>query len=445
MVEFRPFRGIHFNKNKVEDLSKAVCPPYDVISAEEQDFYYGLHPYNAIRLDLTKSLPEDIEGDNRYTRAAVLFDDWFSKGILVQEKEPSYYLLEECFEDVHGCSLTRYGLIGLARLEDNHSGASIRPHETTHAGPKQDRFELMKATEANFSPIFALYQDNSFIIKDIFNEGPEDGQYLEAVSQNNIRCRMFALKDPGKQERLEGFLKDKLLLIADGHHRYETSLKYREWKIAQGEKSPGPYDYTMMYVTNIESPGLCLYPTHRILKQHPSLEPERFYQSVQELFEVNEIGPLHDAGCRKLFLQELQSVDKGTVRIGCCFKEPDVCCLLSLKDIKKVASLFPPETPSLMRSLDVSILHEIIFNQCLGISKEVQNQGEILTYVKGEEATLNTLGRDSDFQAAFLLNSSSVQEIMQIALSGIRLPQKTTYFFPKLLTGLLFRKMEKGT
>ncbi len=441
MVEFRPFRGIHFNKNQVEDLSKAVCPPYDVISSEEQDFYYDLHPYNAIRLDLTKSFPGDNEGENRYTRAAALFEEWFSKGILVQEKEPSYYLLEECFEDVHGSSLTRYGLIGLARLEENHPEASIRPHETTHAGPKKDRFELMKATEANFSPIFALYQDTSFIIQELFNEGPADGQYLEAVSQNNIRCRMFALKDPLKQERLEAFLAEKLLLIADGHHRYETSLKYRGWKIEQGEGPAGPYDYTMMYVTNIESPGLCLYPTHRILKHHLGLNPEQFYQAVQDLFDINEIGPLHDPACRERFLQGLQSVDKGLVRIGCCFKDPDICCLLSLKDIDKVTSLFPAETPQLVCRLDVSILHEIIFNQCLGITKEVQDQGEILTYVKGEEATLNTLCRDSSSQAAFLLNSSSVQEIMQIALSGIRLPQKTTYFFPKLLTGLLFRKM----
>jgi len=284
MVAFLPFRGIHYNGDQIQDLSQVVCPPYDVISPEEQNFYYDLHPCNAIRLDLTKGLPGDNETENRYTRAAVQFQQWLAKGVLVQAPQPAYYLLEEHFEDTQGTALVRYGLIGLARLEENHAGASIRPHETTHAGPKKDRFELMKSTEANFSPIFSLFQDDSFMIETLFKKGPADGQYLEAEGQkglNKVRCRMFPVYDPEEHQRIEAFLKDKLLLIADGHHRYETALKFRDWKRSLGDVGrdmPISYDYTMMYVTNIESPGLCLYPTHRILKQPPVLDFEQFLQ-----------------------------------------------------------------------------------------------------------------------------------------------------------------------
>ena len=450
MVSFIPFRGIHYNGDKIQDLSSVVCPPYDVISPEEQNFYYDLHPCNAIRLDLTKGLPGDNETENRYTRSAANFQQWLEEGILVQDQQPAYYLLEERFEDTRGNPLVRYGLIGLARLEENHAGASIRPHETTHAGPKKDRFELMKSTEANFSPIFSLYQDDTFMIQKLFEKGPADGHYLKAEGQkgqNKVCCRMFPVYDPQEQQKIEAFLKDKLLLIADGHHRYETALKFRDWKRSQGagrQDALSSYDYTMMYVTNIESPGLCLYPTHRILKQPPVLDFDHFVQSVQEHFEVQKIGPYQEADAQKRFLRRLKEGTENTITIGCCFKKPEICCLLIAKSPEKVMSLFPEFYPELVRSLDVSILHEIILNQCLGISKDIQDQGEILIYVKGEEATLSMLEQTPSLQAAFLLNPSSIQKIMQIAFSGIRLPQKTTYFFPKLLTGLFFRKMDES-
>jgi len=446
MAEFRPFRGIFFNKERTGELSQVICPPYDVISPEEQDYFHDLHPNNAIRLDFGKTFPEDNEQENRYTRSGAFFRQWLSEGTLFQDAAPSFYLLEEHFEDDQGQPLVRYGIMGLKRLEENRPGASIRPHEATYTGPKQDRFELMKATSANFSPIFAVYQDPSFAVEKLFEKGAPHGEYMEAMGYDKVRRRLFAVRDKHILEQMETFLGEKELLIADGHHRYETALTYRDWRKA-GEANTGevqPCDFTLMYITNIESPGLCVYPAHRILKNYPDLDPERFFQSVKEIFDVQTVASSEDPDCRDKLLALFREVPEGAVRIGCRFKDPDITCILSCDDVTKLTDLFPRDIPSLVRTLDVSILHEIVLGKCMGLSGEAQKQEDTLVYIKGEEAALDSLEEKRDLRAAFLLNPAPVKKIMQIAFAGILLPQKTTYFFPKLMTGLVFRGMEEG-
>ena len=444
MAEFRPFRGIRYNEALLSgDFSKLICPPYDVISPEEQAFYYDLHPQNAIRLDFGKTFPEDNEQDNRYVRAEACFRQWISEGTLLRDTEPAYYLIEEHFESEQGRPLVRYGIMGLKRLEENRPGTSVRPHEATYAGPKQDRFELMKATGANFSPIFAVYQDPSLTVEKIFSEHLAGTRFIEAEGRDGVRRRLFVLRDKQLREQVETFLSRKTLLIADGHHRYETSLTYRDWRRALEKDPEGtmPYDYTLMYIANMESPGLCVYPAHRIVRGFSGLDPDRFLRSAQEIFEVEKMEATADPSCREHFFRTLRQGPEGSVRIGCCFKDPDLYCILTANNVESLSPLFPPETPSLLHSLDVSILHEIVLGRCMGLSKEEQEHEERLIYAKGEENALDLLAREPDLKVAFLLNPAPVQKIMKIAFAGILMPHKTTYFFPKVMTGLLFRKM----
>jgi uncharacterized protein (DUF1015 family) len=443
MVELRPFRGILFNEPRIGDLSRVVCPPYDVISLEEQEAYYSLHPCNVIRIDLGRVFPGDSGEETRYTRAARFLDEWLSDGILIQEKARGYYLLEETFLDPEGRPVTRQGLIGLLRLEEDRPGASVRLHEFTHAGPKEDRFELMKATSANLSQVFALYQDPSGFLADSSLRGQAGCGRGEAVGKDGVKRRMFFLGEPAVQRRIEAFFEEKSLFIADGHHRYETALAYRTWRRGQEKKAgrQDGWDYIMVYVTNSESPGLRVYPTHRILTGYPRWDPDGFLRSAREVFEIQEMAPAEDPDCRKRFFRWLKEAPDGASRIGCLFKDHEVFFLLSIRDPVRAASLFPSGMHALMRSLDVSILHTVLLGRILGMSREEQENEKHLLYVKGEDAALEALNRDQRHQAAFLLGPPAIRNIMELSGLGIRMPQKTTYFYPKLLTGLVLRRI----
>jgi len=443
MAEFRPFCGVRYLGDASGDVSRLICPPYDIISPEQQGFYYDLHPHNAIRLDFGRMLPGDDESENRYLRAARCLRDWTAEGILVQDERPGYYLLEERFQDEQGRPRVRYGITGLKRLEENRPGSSIRPHEATYDGPKQDRLRLMKATAANLSPIFAVYQDPSGALEEVFRQEGVGGKSVEATGQDGVWRRLSVLQDPGRVAKIGAFLGERPLLIADGHHRYETCLTYRDWRRAQEGNPPEvmPYDYTMMYITNMESPGLCVYPAHRILRSFGGGDPETFLRAVAEHFTVERLGGSGDAGCRERFTREMRSVPDGGMKIGCKFKRPDLFCVLSVPRVRGVFPLFPAETPELVRSLDVSVLHEIVLGRCLGMSREDQAREEFILYAKGEDAALERLEQETDAGAAFFLNPAPVRQIMQIAFEGFLLPQKTTYFFPKVMTGFVFRTL----
>jgi len=445
MAEFRPFRGIRFDPDRFGNLSRVICPPYDVISPAQQQDYYDLDPHNAVRLDFAKAEPGDDETNNRYLRAGADFRAWLSRRVLVEDPVPCFYLLEERFEDEQGETRVRLGVMGLKRLEENRPGASIRPHEATYDGPKQDRFQLMKATASNVSPIFAVYQDPDFTLEEIFRQGPaRGGRCVEATGADGVQRRLFVIDDPDRVDRIETLLGERPLLIADGHHRYETSLRYRDWRRAQEPEADGvqPYDYTLMYITNMDSPGLCVYPAHRILRRFPGMDPESFLRSMSGPFSVKRLARTGDAAeDRERFVRELRDAPEGGLKIGCRFKDPPLDCVFSVPDTGTLSPLFPPEAPEAIRTLDVSVLHDVVLGRIMGVSREDQAREEFIVYAKGEGLALEMLDREPDLCAAFLLNPAPVRKIMQVAFAGILLPQKTTYFFPKVMTGFVFRRM----
>ncbi|MEW6442867.1 MAG: DUF1015 domain-containing protein [bacterium] len=448
MVELKPFRGIRYDTQRVGDLSRLVCPPYDVIPPHEQEFYHSLHPCNAVRLDFGLSRPEDSQDDNRYTRAAGWLSTWLSQGVLIREEHPGFYLLEEQFRNQEGAAVTRHGLIGLLRLEEDRPGGSVRLHEFTHSGPKRDRLELMKATGANLSQIFVLYEDDSRMLEGLLRDASALAARGRAEGRDEVRRRLYFVSRPGLLRQIEQFFRQKSLFVADGHHRYETALAYRAWVRARAESGRAAFeagDYLMVYLTNSMSPGLCVYPTHRILSGYPGWDPEAFLRAAGDFFEIEPGGPRDEPVSRSQAFRRLKESAHGPARIAFFSKGLDNGYLLSLSDPERAASLFPPTTHPLMRSLDVTILHELLLGRILGMSRDAQDKGESLIYVKGEEAALAALDQGASHQAAFLLGPPAVRTIMELSGLGIRMPQKTTYFYPKLLTGLVFRKMEEGS
>lgn len=445
MVEVRPFRGIRYNPRRIQDLSLVACPPYDVIDPDEQDFYHSLHPWNAIRLDLGKQSHDDSESENRYIRAARLLDEWLREGILIEEREEGYYLLEEQFQERQGALVVRRGLISLLRLDEESGQRGVRLHEATHPGPKADRLALMKATAANLSQIFVLYQDPSGVLREILETPPPNGACGEALGRDGVRRRLFFLGDPAVHRRIESFFSERDLFIADGHHRYETALAYREWRrgLEPAASGPRPWDYVLVCLTASEDSGLRVYPTHRILWGYPSWDAESFFSRAGRFFDIQAIprpGPA-DIG-RAMAGRTRQGGDDERPRIRCFLpgrREGWQFCLRT--GVASSLDLFPPDTHPLLRSLDVTVLHEVLLGRVLGMSRQDQETGGYLRYVKGEEAALETLEAGKEAQAAFLLGPPPIRPIMELASQGIRMPQKTTFFYPKLLTGLVFRRM----
>jgi len=443
MAEVLPFRGIRYNTSRFPDISKVVCPPYDVISPEDRDRYYELDQYNCIRLILGREFTNDTQDVNQYTRAARYFQTWLSHGILVQDIRPAFYFVEERYQDEDGNILNRFGVIGLVRLME-YASSVVRPHELTHEGPKRDRLELMKASGANFSQIFTLYTDASHALDTIAEQVLQGMSHIEAMDFEGVRRRMYTVSDPPLLNQVQQVLTDKELLIADGHHRYETALAYREWRRAREgfDGRPQPYDYLMMYLTNTEGEGLTIYPTHRILANCSRWDTGRFLNQIKEVFDVEHIpGGPEPARCRQL-LESMKGGHDQRVRIGMKCKTVDGYYLLTLRDQQLADRLMGDQVPPVLRRLDVKVLHAILLGHYLGIRAEEQEKRGNILYVKGVEKAITILEQDLLHQAVFFLNPPTISVVSDVVKAGEKMPQKSTFFYPKLLTGLVFRTVD---
>jgi uncharacterized protein (DUF1015 family) len=446
MVEIRPFRGILYDTARIgPDISEVVCPPYDVISPDQGREYHLRHPYNAIRLILGEDRPGDTpDGDNRYRRAAAYFESWRADGILTQDASPALYLLEESYADEDGRPRTRLGVICLVRLSDIGS-STIRPHEATHEGPKQDRFELIKATSANFCQVFTLYTDPTHTLERIAEDICRGRPRLEAGDEEGVKRRLYAIVDPEHHKSIQQTLEQKELLIADGHHRYETALAYRDWRRSREgfDGRAHGYDYLMMYLTNTQAEGLTIYPTHRILTKYAQWDPQRFLQQIQDLFSVETIPGTGSPEDARLLREAMASrAGDGRVRIGMKSKALKDYHLLTLEDEARADRLLGEAVHPELRRLDVKILHAILLERCLGISQQDQDKGTNIVYVHGAERAVRMMEEDLLHCAVFFLNPPSVTTVSRVARAGEKMPQKSTFFYPKLLTGLVFRTIE---
>ncbi|MBI2372312.1 MAG: DUF1015 domain-containing protein [Deltaproteobacteria bacterium] len=440
MAVIVPFRGVRYNPQVVGDLSAVTTPPYDVISPEQQRRLYARHPHNAIRLELGMNDPGERGGEDRYTRAAAYFRNWLDSGVLAQDQAPALYLYEQRFRLQGDQEHTRRGIIARVRLEA--LGGVALPHERTLAAPKEDRFRLLRAARVNFSPIFSLYDDPSGAVlgplEPLFAREPA----AEARDDDGGEHRLWVVTDPARHHEVGRAMAPRPFVIADGHHRYETCLRFRDLMRAEhpGWTGQEGYHFALMYFCSARDKGLCILPTHRVVSRVPGLEAAALEARLRPHFDLERHpwGGSDEAAVRARWVRRLEEVGESRPCVGVYARGSDAYLVVTPRtglDLDQVLA----HVPVTLRQTDVVILHELLLRRALGLGEgELEGQ---LTYERDTEEVLGEVQAGMG-QLAFLLRPPRVQQVMEVALSGQTLPQKTTYFYPKLLTGLVFNPLD---
>lgn len=432
MAQIKAFRGLRYNKQYAEDMARLTAPPYDVISEQRQRELYEIHSYNVIRLEYGQVFPTDDEDDNRYTRAAAYLRQWMDNGILLQERRPAVYIYQQVFSLDDGRPLTRTGFISLVKLEEFSKGV-ILPHEYTLSKPKTDRLNLMRACKANFSQIFSLYDDADGSITSILEHAMQQQPDVDFIDSDGIRQVLWAIEEESIINSIQQAMASKQLFIADGHHRYETALALRdEMRRVTGQyDDQQPYDYVMMMMVAMNDPGLVILPTHRIINNMKELQQDKLLDDIAGDFYIQPIDKLDDIA---VVLRQCEDDEMP------CFAyfNGTGCYLLRLKSWLPVDELLPDKA-MVYKHLDVSVLHSLIINKRLGIDEASLAQQTYITYTRDAAEAINSV-KSHRAQLAFLLRPTKIEQVKAIALAGEKMPQKSTYFYPKLLTGLVMYK-----
>ena len=436
MAVVKPFRGLRYNLDRVSDLSAVITPPYDVISAAEQLRYYKTNPYNVVRLDFGIDEPEDTPVNNKYTRAADYVKQWFDEGILVREKSPALYLVQHRFTH-NDRVFNRLSLMARVKLEDLTTGC-IRPHEKTMSKPREDRMRLLKACNVNFSPIMVLFRHKHEGFESLFTDIIRKPA-PQALDKDGVEFAMWTITDKGIIAKVSELLADKMLYIADGHHRYETALNYslerRTAKPADGEDAL--YNYAMMTITPAEDPNLLMLPTHRMIRGLKQNVLALIKGGLAEYFDMETLSPLSDpTASLKQWLSTLQK-NRATC-FGLYGLDGDKLCILRAK--KGVNLKVDSEAgDDAVSSLDVAILHRLILRRILKIDN-AKLEEECLEYTRVGIEAINRVNK-GDHQIAFFLNPTLISGMLAVADAKLRMPQKSTYFYPKTPTGLVMNPL----
>jgi uncharacterized protein (DUF1015 family) len=424
-----PFRGYRYNNQIVADLDRVVTQPYDKIPPELQEEYYRRSPYNAVRITLN---PEKRKNpDTAYGEAGSIYRNWIDEEVLLQDPLPAIYAYyqKHLFE---GREKIQKGFIALLDLKMSESG--ILPHERTLAAPKQDRLRLLRSIESNEDSVFMLYSDEQLTVNRVMDEAvldrPPDA---EATDDFGVQHCLWAITDPDKLEEIRDAMKLQRLFIADGHHRYETSINYmkeceqRKWS-ADGIES---FDKRMVTCFNIAD-GVTILPTHRLIRDLPEFDARIFLKAVQNHFDVKEVPS------RKNLFEQMKQDHERTV-LGFYPDNVKKFYLLKLKDAAQDDAIFGTYTEA-YRRLDVSVLHILLLDRYLGIDESKLVSQSHIDYKRDIESCIELVDQGK-YQGAFFLNPTTPEQMQRLALEGGRMPQKSTDFYPKLLTGLVYMKM----
>jgi len=432
MPTIAPFRGILYNQSKV-DIGAVVAPPYDVISPEEQNELYARNPYNVVRLILGREV-------DRYASAANYFRRWQDEGILVRDADPAIYFLKQTFRvdsacGMNGKTVERKGFIALCKLEEFEKGV-VLPHEKTLSKPKEDRLKLIKATKANFSQVFALYEDAEKKLDQYLNIATHSAPSID-VDFEGVNNKLWKLVNQDALQLIIKEMKDEQVLIADGHHRYETGLAYRDWVKSQNVNHTGsePYNFIMMFFTNLHDEGLVILPTHRLVHSLKSFDYSAFVEGLKRYFDIEFADEKQKA------LGRLRVIGRHAFVIAVQGQPRFILAHLRNEALldEAVAETLPRE----VKQLDVTLLHSRIIGKVLGISAEAQELKLNLDYVKDAAEALDAV-QSGKAQIAFLMNPTKIEEVRAVAQAGYTMPQKSTYFYPKLLSGLVMNKLEEA-
>jgi uncharacterized protein (DUF1015 family) len=428
-----PLRGLHYNPQKIADLSLVATPPYDVIAPHEEDRYRARHPYNIVRL----ILPAEGVGADRYQTAAHTMREWEQGGVLIRDERPSLYPYQQIFTAPSGELRQRNGFISLVKLEPWGQG-SIVPHEGTNPKPVEDRLRLTEACQAHLSPVFTLYSDPPGEIEGVLAAIWTAPPRFEFRDDDGVIHRLWQVDDPRIIAEVAHRMRDKILLIADGHHRYKTALIYRDRMRERYRAATelSPFEYTMLYLTPIEGSGLLILPTHRLVNPREPFDVEGFYAALKRYFSLRvfpfgETGT--EKGAREAFFKALDQKGPPPYTFGLYIGGEKRYILLTLRKGVRIGELLQG-CPKILQELDVALADRFIVQELFGV------EGEEVGLSKGRNEALDEVHQESH-RAAVLLNPPSIQQIKRVVDAGEVMPRKTTFFSPKVATGLVIHRI----
>lgn len=423
MVEVQPLNAIIYNQQKI-DIKDVIAPPYDVITKDEQKRLYEKSPYNIVRLILSNA-------EDRYSDAKKSFENWQKEDVLIKTDKPSIFYIIQKYTTENGRHVERKGFIAKNRVEE-FSTKNILPHEYTMGGPKEDRLKLTRACEANFSQIFMVYSDETMTVEnEIAPKYTKNKPLIDVTDDKGVQNIVYIIDEPSDIEKIQKLLSNKTLLIADGHHRYETALNYSK------ESNTPESQYVMSYFTNSEDDNLIIFPTHRIITKF--IEPYVLLESVKKYYDLTDytFNSMNKKDVKAKFLSDLEKSNAERISMGLYMKNVNKFYLLRLKD--NVEDLI--DAPDELKKLDLTVLHELIITNELGYTKEEQMSQDGIKYIKQEFEAFDMIDKGTA-EASFIMAYPKMQDIKDISGAGYRMPQKSTYFYPKLLSGVAINPLK---
>ena len=437
MVEVKSLNAIVYNQERI-DINDVIAPPYDVISDEYRDELYQRNPYNIVKLILAKGSKDLSDPDNRYDEACKNFRQWLEKEVLIKLKKPCILYIIQKYTTEHGRKIERKGFIARNRIED-FSTKKILPHEFTMDGPKEDRLNLTKKCKANFSQIFMVYSDPKKQIENAvdFSQKP----FIDVTDDNGVQNIVYKIEDKKFISLVENVMKDKTLLIADGHHRYETAMNYRDIcrQIPQQVRDDN-YEYVMSYFTNLDDENLLVFPTHRIITKR--IEPYVLLEKVKKYFDVKEFifDGKNKQKIKNEFLQAIEKENQKQISMGLYMKNVNKFYLLTLREnVNSILNEFA--VPDVLKKLDLTVLHKVLITKEFGFTEDEQMAQEGIKYIKQESEAFDMID-SGKAEASFIMAYPKIKDIKEISQAGFRMPQKSTYFYPKLLSGIVINPLE---
>ncbi|OED35746.1 hypothetical protein AB834_04190 [PVC group bacterium (ex Bugula neritina AB1)] len=435
MAKLKPFKGLMYNVDKIEDASKVISLPYDKISPEQWQKYVDGSEFNIAQVILGKKSSLDTEDDNRYTRAQKTFDHWIKENIIKEDDAFKFYIYEQeyCVPETDK-TLKRTALMAMVELEE-FSKKIILPHEKTLSGPKKDRLELMRKTGMNFGQIFGLFKDSKKHVLNILDSYKTSKPYFSIkTSEEGVRHSLWHIDNEKDVALIQDFFEDKQIYIADGHHRYTTAINYRD-ELAESSSTPNPMSrYRLMSLVAAEDEGMIVLPTHRLIHSLKNFDPSVFLKKLETYFDIE----IFENNQKDTFLKKLYE-EVSSHRIGFSLHKNENYHLLQLKDNDAVKDVLN-DLDTCLSSLDVVVLHDLILAKIMDISlKDIEEQA-CIKYKRSFEEAL-ALSQEDTFQVAFFLRPTTVKQVMDVADKGEYMPQKSTDFFPKLYTGIIMSKV----
>lgn len=432
MKKVLPFKALYYNHDHVDSFAKVITPPYDVISSDMQNEFYELSPYNFCRVDLPKE-----EGDERYSVAQKVFDEWVQNEVLIQDSKPAIYVHAHTFVLPDGQKKTRKGFFAARKIESFEEGG-IKPHEKTLDGPKADRLKITRATQANLSPVFSLYSDSDLKITEWVSRVMQTTPFVDFTFETGDRHQLWKLTDETILNDIDQFLSDRPLFIADGHHRYETALNYRN-EVLENQpdlsETAAPRQL-LMYFSNMDDDGMVILPIHRALHGLSDFSVEGFLEKLAPDFELQDVSALSEDDRLNALGENAEQEHRFLLLFS-----GGQAHIASLKRSAWTGHSSAQDISEDLRGLDVVVLHRHIFENLLNLSEESQAKQENLIYWKSTQKALDEV-ESGKCQVTFILNSTRIDDMKRVALAGEKMPQKSTYFYPKIMSGLVLHSVK---